>query len=103
MKSSKFTSSEKARIVLESLNTNISIAELYRKHNLSPRTFYQWHEKFIDAGKSALNGTRNTCQQLQKENESLKQLIGEIAIANDILKKRWRAAKDDRSKGVKPE
>ena len=56
MKSSKFTSVKKSRIVLESLNTNISTAELCRKHNISPPTFYQWREKFIGAGKLALNG-----------------------------------------------
>ncbi|NQV39273.1 MAG: transposase [Nitrosopumilus sp.] len=35
---------KRARIILESLNTNISAAELYRKHNISPPTFYQWKE-----------------------------------------------------------
>ncbi len=93
MKSSKFTSAEKSRIVLESLNTNISTAELCRKHNISPPTFYQWREKFIGAGKLALNGNDDTCKTLQKENDSLKKLIGEITIANDVLKKTLECSK----------
>jgi len=98
---SKFTPQEKARIILESLNTNISTAEICRKYNVSPPTFYQWKEKFVEGGKASLNHTSNgdVCKSLQKENESLKRLIGDLTVANDILKKRWRATKDDCSKG----
>ena len=85
----RFTSAEKVRIVLEFFNTNISTAELCRKHNLSPQTLYQWRDRFVEGGKASLNGTPNgdVCNNLQKENDSLKKLIGEITIANDILKK----------------
>jgi transposase-like protein len=38
----------KIRIVLESLNTHISMSELCLKYNLTPNTFYQWREKFIE-------------------------------------------------------
>jgi len=86
----KWTASEKARIVIESLTTSISIAEICRKYNLSPNTFYPWKDRFLESGKSAFSGSpgSNTCKNLQKENDSLKRLIGEITIANDILKKR---------------
>ena len=89
MVKSKFTSAEKSRIILEFLNTNITTAELCRKHNIAPQTYYQWRDKFIAGGKASLNGTPNgdICKNLQKENDSLKRLIGELTIANDILKK----------------
>ena len=89
MRISKLTHSEKIRIVLESLNTNISTAELCRKYNISPPTFYQWKEKFIEAGKASLNGRSDNDihKNLQKENDSLKRIIGEITMANDVLKK----------------
>jgi transposase-like protein len=95
MVKSKFTSAEKSRIVLESLNTNISTAELCRKHNIAPQTFYSWKERFVEGGKASLNGTPNgdVCKNLQKENDSLKKFIGEITIANDILKKTLEAHK----------
>lgn len=85
----KWTASEKARIVIESLTTSISIAEICRKYNLSPNTFYPWKDRFLESGKSTFSGSTdsNTCKNLQKENDSLKRLIGEITIANDILKK----------------
>jgi len=86
----KWTTSEKSRIVMESLTTSISIAELCRKYNLSPNTFYPWRDRFLESGKSAFSGTLdgNVCKNLQKENDSLKRLIGEITMTNDILKKR---------------
>lgn len=91
----KWTASEKTRIVMESLTTNISIAELCRKYNLSPNTFYPWKEKFLEAGRNAFSGTPdgNVCRQLQKENDSLKRLIGELTIANDAFKKTLEGVK----------
>ena len=44
---SRWSPDEKIRIVLESLNTNISMAELCRKYNVTPVTFYAWKEKFV--------------------------------------------------------
>ncbi|MGI0081399.1 MAG: transposase [Nitrososphaerales archaeon] len=89
---SKWTQEQKIAIVMESLNTNISIAELCRKHNVTPNAFYGWKEKFLGAGKLALassgspkNNHMNV--ELAAENERLKKLIGELTIANDCLKK----------------
>jgi len=49
----------------------------------------------LRGGKASLNGVPNgdVCKNLQKENDSLKRLIGEITIANDILKKTLEAHK----------
>lgn len=44
----KWTASEKTRIVLESLTTNIIPVELCRKYNLSSNTFYPWKDKFLE-------------------------------------------------------
>ncbi|MGH2638987.1 MAG: transposase [Rhabdochlamydiaceae bacterium] len=66
---------------------NISIAELCRKHNVTPNAFYGWKEKFLEAGKLALSSSgspKNNHENagLQNENERLKKLIGELTIAN---------------------
>jgi transposase-like protein len=85
----RWTPEEKIRIVLELLTTNIGIAELCRKHAVTPALFYHWREKFIEGGKQALaNSKRNSGGGvLQAENQRLKQLIGELTIANDAFKK----------------
>ena len=89
MVKSKFTSAEKSRIILESLNTNIGTAEICRKYNIHPQTFYSWKEKFVDGGKAALvsKSDDDTCKTLQKENETLKRIVGELTIVNDAFKK----------------
>lgn len=88
---SKWTVEQRIAIVLESLNTNISVAELCRKHNVTPNAFYNWKEKFMEAGKLALAGSfsNNAApgREIAQENEKLKRLIGELTIANDALKK----------------
>ena len=94
---SKFTPKEKELIILEFFNTHISIAEICRKHKIQPSTFYQWKKKFIDGGKSGLNckSEGDIVKNLKNENDSLKRLIGEITMANNILKKHSKRAKDD--------
>ncbi len=88
---SRWAPEDKIRIVAESLNTSISIAELCRKYNLSPGVFYSWREKFNEGGRQALmgsgNGKDSANKELLAENERLKKLIGELTIANDSFKK----------------
>ena len=84
-----WTAEEKIRIVMEALNTDITLAELCRKYNLNPNVFYQWKERFVEGGKMALSGSlrNNISRELEAENEHLKRLIGELTVANDALKK----------------
>ena len=75
---SRWTPEQKIAIVMESLNTNISIAELCRKHNVTPNAFYGWKEKFVDAGKLALASSSRSKdssghEELEAENEKLKE------------------------------
>ena len=88
---SRWTPEDKIRIVAESLNTSISVAELCRKYNVSPGVFYSWKEKFLEGGKRALmgsvNGSDSANKELLAEIERLKKLIGELTIANDSFKK----------------
>ena len=46
----KWTPEDKTRIVMESLTTNITVAELCRKYNLNPNVLYNWKQKFIEGG-----------------------------------------------------
>ena len=84
---------EKAGIVVEFFNTNISAAELCRRHNVSPATFQDWKDKFLQGGKQALADRGDATKNQVKEIENLKRIIGEITIANDILKKTLEGAK----------
>lgn len=87
--SRRWTPEDKTRIVMESLTTNITVAELCRKYNLNPNVFYNWKQKFIEGGKVALSGSSkdNINKDLETENERLKRIIGEQTIAIDAFKK----------------
>ena len=89
--SRRWTPEDKARIVMESLTTNITVAELCRKYNLNPNVFYNWKQKFIEGGKMALSGSGKD-NMINKKNkeieiERLKKIIGEQTIAIDVFKK----------------
>ena len=88
----KFTPEQKIQIMLESIKTNISTAELCRKHNIHPQTFQDWRRRFIEGGKSGLRGRGDPGKAAERERDRLKRIIGELTIANDILKKPWRKA-----------
>lgn len=85
---SRWSPEDKIRIVLESLNTSITTAELCRKYNVTPLTVNKWKDRFLEGGKLALAGKlKDPDRVLQDQNRELKSLIGEYAIANDALKK----------------
>ena len=44
---------DKVRIVIEFINTSIPAAELCRKHNISPTTFQDWKDKFMQGDSQA--------------------------------------------------
>ena len=84
-----WTVEDKAKIVVESLTMSASTVDICKKYGLSPNTFYPWREKFLEGGKAALAGRSGvrTIRAIQKENATLKTLVGEITLANDVLKK----------------
>jgi transposase len=85
---SRWSPEEKIEIVMESLNTNVSMAELCRRHNVTPATVNGWKEKFFRGGKMALmGGLKDPKKEALDEKKELLRLIGEYAIANDALKK----------------
>ena len=96
MTKTKFTPEQKIRIVLESIKTNIGTAELCRKHNVRPTTFQAWREQFLDAGKARLthHGNADSAKASKREIDNLKRIIGELTVANDVLKKTLEESRD---------
>ena len=88
----KWSAKERVDIMVEFLSTNIGVAEICRKHGVSPTTFDNWRRRFMDAGKRELggiggNGRSDPAKALAQENESLKIVVGEQALALAALKK----------------
>lgn len=64
--------------------------ELYRKFGISEQTYYRWKKKYQGANVNKIRQLR----ELEKENNKLRNLVSEYAIANQAMKellekKRW--------------
>ena len=96
MTKTKFTPEQKVQIVLESIKTGIGTAELCRKHNVHPTTFQTWRQQFMDAGKARLShhGKADPAKASKREIDNLKLNIGDLTVANDVLKKTLEESRD---------
>ncbi len=88
MVKNKFTSAEKSRIVLVPEHKH-QYGRIVQKIQYSSTDILPVERAICKRLQGLTYGTPNgnVCKNLQKENDSLKKLIGEITIANDILKK----------------
>ena len=88
-----YTAEEKYNIIMESFqNPDIAIAEICMEHGMAVSLFYKWKEQFLEGGRKGLEG-KDPDKSLMKENEKLKSIIGEMTIANEILKKNYMKRK----------
>lgn len=94
-KPSDLTPVQRAEIVLSLLRKEEPASILARRHGISANTLGQWRDEFIAGGTANLASgkcqKREEAQQLlalQAAVEERDRVIGEITIANRILKKR---------------
>ena len=81
------TKEEKARIVMEALTGNTSIAEICRRYNIASSAIYKWRDAFIAGGTASLEAGKTSKEmQMQREMENLKTIIGDLTVANETLK-----------------
>ncbi len=86
----KWSPEQKQKIVVAGLKNEISVSELCRRHGVSDVMYYKWRKTFLESG---LNGLKSNSKvssgeaALQRENEDLKSLIGELTVENRFLKK----------------
>ena len=89
----KFTPEERIRIILEGLKGEDSIAAICRRECIAPSLYYKWSKSFLEAGKRRLKGdtireaNSDEVSEIRKENEQLKQLVAELSLKNQVLKK----------------
>ena len=93
-KKSKVEDSEKREAVLMLLRQQEPAAVLAWRYGVSDPTLYRWRDLFLEGGKAALagekegpNGSTHRVNQLEKELGERDRVIGELTVANRILKK----------------
>ncbi len=89
----KYTSEEKIRIVLEGFRREVTVNDLCRREGIKPHSYYSWTKEFMEAGRERLardvvrDATQHEVKQLRRENEELKQLVGDLSLEAYRLKK----------------
>lgn len=80
--------------VLALLRKEESAAALARRYQVSEQTLYRWRDSFLEGGKSWLGKgegrveeSSRRIEQLERELSKRAQVIGELSLANDLLKK----------------
>ena len=63
-------------------------SRLCRKHNVRSQTFHGRKQRFVGSGKAgpSQSGKKNPIRITKKREDNYKRLIGELAVASDILK-----------------
>jgi len=92
-KKSTLSVEQRAQLVVRLLSKEEPAAQIARRAGISEQTLYRWRDDFLHGGKQALNGRgasseqARTVERLKAELAERDQVIGEITIANRILKK----------------
>jgi transposase-like protein len=94
-KQSEMGRAERVEIVLRMLRKEEPVVTLARRYGVSETTLHRWREEFVAGGQSAMaDGRRGKADpqaaeivRLEKELAQRDQVIGELTIANRILKK----------------
>lgn len=93
-KKSELGATERRNVVLMLLRREEPAAVLARRYGVSEQTLYRWRDDFLAAGEAALNAGKagadprnRQIEELQRELARRDQVIGELTIANRLLKK----------------
>ncbi len=93
-KRSKLSVAEQREVVLMMLRREAPVAVLARRYGVSETALYRWRELFIQGGEAALgNGKGGSApqsrriQELERALGERDRVVGELTIANRILKK----------------
>ncbi len=87
-----FTAQQKIEIVLAGLRSDGSIKEVCREHEIAETLYYDWRDKLLEGGKSALAGKqeRGGEKQLKQKIRELERALGrktyELEIAGEALR-----------------
>ena len=93
-KHSDLTVTQRREVVLALLRREEPAVQLARRWGVSEQTLYRWRDEFLAGGEAALAHGKNGANARERENRELRaqlqerdQVIGELTVANRILKK----------------
>jgi transposase len=84
---------QRKEAVLALLRREEPATALARRYGISEQTLYRWRDEFLAGGEAALKGTGGNGDERRRIDDLVRQLadrdqvIGELTIANRLLKK----------------
>lgn len=83
----KFTSGFKAKVAIDALKEQSTLAELSKKHEIHAVQITKWKKEFVENGDLAFGGSSSDLASVEAERDLLLRKIGELQMDNDFLKK----------------
>ena len=82
MKGKRYTTEQKIRILREAEQSDRTIMDVCRSHQISEQTFHRWKREFgmleVDQAKQL--------KELKRENERLKRMLADEMLGKELLK-----------------
>ena len=94
-KKSTMSPQERVNVVLRLLSKEEPAVQIARRAEISEQTLYRWRDEFLRGGQQALRGRDGSSEQakvVERLNGAIAErdrMIGELTIANRIIKKTW--------------
>ncbi|WP_037350257.1 IS66 family insertion sequence element accessory protein TnpA [Saprospira grandis] len=88
MPKSNFTKKQKLAILAEQ-DSGLSIADLCKKHQISPATFYKWKR----SKEQEVDDKERLIKELEAQNARLKKMYADLSMNYEILEEGYAMAK----------
>ena len=81
----RYTAEFKAKVALEAIKGDLTLAELATKHGIHPKMITTWKRQAVDGMAATFTGKTGTPTSSEAEVEKLHAKIGQLVVERDFL------------------
>jgi len=83
----KFSASFKAKVSIEAIKEQSSLADLSKKYELDANQISSWKKEFLANSEKVFGGSELDASNVEQERDRLLRKVGELEMDRDFLKK----------------